>query len=510
MKRLFILILLLFTISYATEGQSRFIRFIQNQSNLSAALRVLFEKQDCIYLVGVGDSVQILRLDSLGNTINQKKLYSFRYHDFFDASDSSFILFGIERFPPGDSTLLSILKMDTALNIISHQSYKFPYWIVGINAFEADSNSYYVILNCNFVVIGGLTETRAVLFKGDTNGNIIWSKEIICADTSVTSAITHLDITPNSDLLLCGTVFEKNFGHGANIFAMKLDSSGNIINYNMLNAPYLYSKAIVYVNDSTTLLLSNASGNYMFSFTLDSTLKYKSGFRYFGKYINDYYPSVIDLNDSLIVVGGSSSLSLFNKNGEKSNTIGYAPGGGTVGLISNVFKNDNYILFAFIHSFTQYLIKADLNLYTSCQNTISPQQTPTSITVPDTVSTFSAVPLPYVNDTTSLTISQGTLKNSLYCADPLNTIELDDEYQSFLIYPNPAKGSIEIIYQLPQNKSGMFELYDVSGKKVFTYTLPPWSTKQDFDLSFLSNGMYHAVITSDGFTKAEKLVLLRP
>jgi len=80
----------------------------------------------------------------------------------------------------------------------------------------------------------------------------------------------------------------------------------------------------------------------------------------------------------------------------------------------------------------------------------------------------------------------------------------------FSLSPNPTNGSIKIIYLLPQNKSGMFELYDVTGKKVFTYTLPPWSTLQHFDLSFLSNGMYHAVITSDGFTKAEKLVLLRP
>ena len=80
----------------------------------------------------------------------------------------------------------------------------------------------------------------------------------------------------------------------------------------------------------------------------------------------------------------------------------------------------------------------------------------------------------------------------------------------FSLSPNPSSGAVKIIYQLPQNKSGVFDLYDITGKKVFTYTLPPWSTLQHFDLSFLSNGMYHAVITSDGFTKAEKLVLLRP
>ncbi len=80
----------------------------------------------------------------------------------------------------------------------------------------------------------------------------------------------------------------------------------------------------------------------------------------------------------------------------------------------------------------------------------------------------------------------------------------------FSLSPNPSSGAVKIIYLLPQNKSGMFELYDVTGKKVFTYILPPWSTLQHFDFSFLSNGMYHAVLTSDGFTKAEKLVLLRP
>ena len=48
----------------------------------------------------------------------------------------------------------------------------------------------------------------------------------------------------------------------------------------------------------------------------------------------------------------------------------------------------------------------------------------------------------------------------------------------------------------PQNKSGLFQIYDVTGKVVFRYTLPPWSNEQSFKLPELSDGVYSCVITS--------------
>jgi hypothetical protein len=86
----------------------------------------------------------------------------------------------------------------------------------------------------------------------------------------------------------------------------------------------------------------------------------------------------------------------------------------------------------------------------------------------------------------------------------------------FRVYPNPvvsgyngASQVVNIGYQLPQNKNGLFQVYDVNGKVVFTYTLPPWSNEQSFKLPQLSAGLYHCVITSDGKRVGRKLAVVK-
>jgi Secretion system C-terminal sorting domain len=80
----------------------------------------------------------------------------------------------------------------------------------------------------------------------------------------------------------------------------------------------------------------------------------------------------------------------------------------------------------------------------------------------------------------------------------------------FSISPNPASGQIRVIYLLPQNKNGKLEVFDITGRKVYAVTLPLWSTLQIMDLSFLKNGIYNILITSDNFTSTSKLVLTKP
>ncbi len=78
----------------------------------------------------------------------------------------------------------------------------------------------------------------------------------------------------------------------------------------------------------------------------------------------------------------------------------------------------------------------------------------------------------------------------------------------FSISPNPSGGYLKIRYLLPQNQKGLFEVFDITGKKVFSYNLPPWSTLQQFDLRFLSGGIYNCMITSGKERVSKKLVVL--
>ncbi|MBS1765484.1 MAG: T9SS type A sorting domain-containing protein [Bacteroidetes bacterium] len=90
-----------------------------------------------------------------------------------------------------------------------------------------------------------------------------------------------------------------------------------------------------------------------------------------------------------------------------------------------------------------------------------------------------------------------------------NMNELSPPDFRFRVYPNPVINNIlNIGYLLPQNKSGVFEIYDVTGKVVFKYTLPPWSNEQSFGLPTLANGVYNCVVTSDGKRVSKKVAVI--
>ncbi|MBL7923967.1 MAG: T9SS type A sorting domain-containing protein, partial [Bacteroidia bacterium] len=80
----------------------------------------------------------------------------------------------------------------------------------------------------------------------------------------------------------------------------------------------------------------------------------------------------------------------------------------------------------------------------------------------------------------------------------------------FSISPNPVTdGNVQIVYLLPDNKPGEFEVYDITGKLVYKMYLPPWSTLQYVHLPELSNGVYTCVIKSGFDRVGEKLVVMR-
>jgi hypothetical protein len=75
--------------------------------------------------------------------------------------------------------------------------------------------------------------------------------------------------------------------------------------------------------------------------------------------------------------------------------------------------------------------------------------------------------------------------------------------------PNPTVGKFEISYLLPPNQSGLFEVLELTGKRVFSMPLPPWSTLQQVDVSYLSGGIYTAVVTSGWYRSARKVVVVK-
>jgi hypothetical protein len=79
----------------------------------------------------------------------------------------------------------------------------------------------------------------------------------------------------------------------------------------------------------------------------------------------------------------------------------------------------------------------------------------------------------------------------------------------FSIFPNPVLNEeFSILYLLPQNKPGNFEIYSVDGKKLVQLPLPAWSTVQKITLPYLEDGVYIAIINSNGYRVSRKIVVM--
>jgi hypothetical protein len=85
--------------------------------------------------------------------------------------------------------------------------------------------------------------------------------------------------------------------------------------------------------------------------------------------------------------------------------------------------------------------------------------------------------------------------------------EYYSQIQNFQISPNPLKdGPLQIMYLLPQNFPGLFEVYDLNGKIIYQQKLPPWSSMQSINLPSLRAGLYSCVIRSGGSVVSRKLL----
>ena len=95
------------------------------------------------------------------------------------------------------------------------------------------------------------------------------------------------------------------------------------------------------------------------------------------------------------------------------------------------------------------------------------------------------------------------------CLAPTSINEIGQHDFKFSISPNPSNGNFKIVYLLPQNKSGILQIFDIAGKKVFSYNLPPWSTMQYISLPKITSGVYQCVISSSNERVHKKLVVFK-
>jgi hypothetical protein len=102
--------------------------------------------------------------------------------------------------------------------------------------------------------------------------------------------------------------------------------------------------------------------------------------------------------------------------------------------------------------------------------------------------------------------ADGTVCDSLGL-NPVNETQILES--TFGIKPNPSNGLLTVMYILPQGASGKLEVFNTGGQRVFEKHLSPWSTLQELELTFLPQGVYHAVITSGKSRVGKNIVIVR-
>jgi len=92
-------------------------------------------------------------------------------------------------------------------------------------------------------------------------------------------------------------------------------------------------------------------------------------------------------------------------------------------------------------------------------------------------------------------------------ATGLSLNQFDDHHLS--ISPNPASDYLNVTYLLTQNTSGILDIYNINGLKVYTQKLPAWSSKKSIDVTDLANGIYTLSITSEKSKGFKKFAVIR-
>ena len=108
--------------------------------------------------------------------------------------------------------------------------------------------------------------------------------------------------------------------------------------------------------------------------------------------------------------------------------------------------------------------------------------------------------------------------DAYYYVDDISVIDCDSlvgipelpKKSSFLVYPNPNMGTMEVSYSLNVNETGSFEIYEISVKKVTTFSLNNNETKLKIENSQLSAGVYYYNIRiNNQIIQTEKLILVK-
>lgn len=443
--------------------------------------------------------VFLLKTDSFGDTLWTKTyggLQTDRGHDVQQTYDGGYIIVGLTLNAGGFKITPFLIKTDSLGDTL---------WIKRYNAVN-DFIAYTVqqTKDSGYIICGG----AGSLIKTDAYGNVLWAKEY----QGTIAQLAH-SVQQTSDGGLIFTGLTQNFGAtGANVHLVKTDSVGNPLWEKMYDSGLDERPESVqqttdggYIincwtwNQHGILIKTDSKGNLLWSkkysgtgalgfFTVRQTFD--------GGYILSAGHSTFGNGDGYLIKTDNSGNLLWSKEfdisgpDEISSAIQTKDGG----YIATGYAQINF------SSFYIYLIKADSNGVSGCNET----NAPTVFTSPST--TVSSVSSTVTNliitaDNPSYTINSGGIVTDLCTLGANETLN----NSSFLISPNPNSGTFIISFS---NKifKGEIEVFNILGENIFGGLIYSQS-KKEINLKNISSGIYFVKVFDGAKSYCKKLIV---
>ena len=114
-------------------------------------------------------------------------------------------------------------------------------------------------------------------------------------------------------------------------------------------------------------------------------------------------------------------------------------------------------------------------------------------------------------------VNRNNYSASYYFIDDVSVVDCTDmgvpqltDAKDFKLYPNPNDGNMTLEYSIDGKESGLFTIYDVSGRLVKQQSLNPENNLAIITAEELSAGAYYYTVTiADRKVKSDKLIIIK-
>lgn len=451
-----------------------------------------------------------------------------------DASGNAYI--AGESYP-SDAPMITVVKYSAG----GTQCWVRTYWRTNTNAkcIQLD-NAGKIIVGGTHVITYGAGGNVYTILKYDTAGTLLWTEDYNGTASPPDNSLTSITIDSNNDIYASGS--SKNASGNYDMVTVKFDAVDSsklwVARYDSTDSQNNYAISNT-IDGNGNIIVTGfthlSSGNdEALTISYDPSDGDTNWVRKYNNDAHDFAYKVLYNNAGYIYTAGStgdaSTASMLALKYDTSGTLQWHKN--TLSAHPFVFKSaaldqaDNlYVtgstkptIFSFSDFVTQKLDNAGNVKWTKTYNgTGNSTDIPMQITVSQNGNVY-VCGESYGNSTnfdfTTIKYSQCESTDSLLKPVHIAVSQNDSipvkENSSIQVIPNPNNGNMLIVYELPANTNGTFQVYNLIGDRLFSYPLFAGKNSFTINRSELNQGIYfYRVFTGNKQIAADKIVIIK-